>query len=118
MSYLGPIIKTEFLLLRGLTIQLRTIEICFARGPFYAPGTKNDPVNLVHRYTSTTPTLLQVHHESRIEGLKYYQLSNSSPNAMNQFYFNPAVGILDTTAGWSQWHVFLKNNECGLLTQV
>jgi hypothetical protein len=37
---------------------------------------------------------------------------------MNQFYFNPALDVLDPYSSWPQWRVFFRQNECGLLNQV
>jgi len=101
---------------RGLSLQPRIIEVVF---PVIDFGTTAHPVDNVHKYTSIILALLHVHRESRIEGLRYYQLSGQNDrNAMNQFYFNPTFDMLDVYSDWSQCRFFLRQNGSGLLQQV
>jgi hypothetical protein len=97
-----------------MTLQPRVVKTIFA--PFTA---RPDALH-THKYVSTTPTILHVHHESREEGLRYYKISRQDdPNAMNQFYFSPTTDTLDMgSPSWYQWAFFFSHNECGLLNQV
>jgi len=94
--------------------QPRVIEILFA------PFDSRPEALHVHKYISTIPTILHVNRESREKELRHYKISSQAgPNAMNQFYFNPAIDTLDIgSPSWRQWYFFLNHNECRFLNQA